>query len=270
MRKIVGILGSVLLALIGAVLLASYVQGARDEIREEEQLVSVYVVAEEVPAGAAITDVLENAALQEVPVRLVAVGAVDDPADIAAGLVTDAVLHPGEQVVAARFVEPFEAATADVPAGRQEMTLKLEPERAVGGLVRPGSQVAIIVSLDRDEPAAPAEGETPTESTTAPRGGDMTQMVLQHVLVTNLQYTSPEDAAAAALVDAAVADDLVGFTPTAPVLVTLALTTDEVEQIVYAAEFGSIWLTLEGPDVDDADGRIIAGLDVFALSGGDG
>ncbi len=99
----------------------------------------------------------------------------------------------------------------------------------------------------------------------------MTQMVLQHVLVTNLQTTSPEDAAAAALVDAAaVADDLVGFTPTAPVPRDPRAHHRRGGADRVRPRVGSIWLTLEGSDVDDADGRIVAGLDVFALSGGDG
>lgn len=269
MRKLVGVVVALLLAVVGAGLLASYVNSARDEIRDEESFVSVYVVTNEVAAGSTIDAVLAQSTLQDVPARLVAVGAVSAAEDVPAGLVTDAVLHPGEQVLTDRFVAPYELATADVPAGMQEMTIRLDPERAVGGVINPGSSVAVVVSLDNDQAGGGGEGVVTGEApaTTVATSGQMTQVVLQHVLVTNIQFTSPDDAAAAALIDASTPENI-PFTPTAPVLVTVALSTEEVGQIVFAAEFGTIWLTLEGDDVDPATGDIVAGLDVFSLGRG--
>jgi pilus assembly protein CpaB len=125
------------------------------------------------------------------------------------------------------------------------------------------------VSLDRDEAPAAAEGATTGEPSTAARpAGAMTALVLQNVLVTNMQFTSPEDSAQAALIAAAGSDEG-NFTATSPLLVTLALTSSQVEQVVFAAEFGAIYLTLEGQDVDETDSSIMAGLDVFAVSGSD-
>jgi pilus assembly protein CpaB len=269
MRKMVGILGAVVLGVVGVALLSSYVQSARDEIRSDEALVEVYVVTERVAAGASVDEVIARSTLAEVPVRLLAVGAVDSVDDVAGTRITDAAMFPGEQVITDRFVEPFQAVAADVPAGRQELTLRLDPERAVGGVISPGAKVGVVVSLDRDEAAAAPEGTADGEEQSAPQpSGEMTALVLQKVLVTNLQYTSPEDSAQAMLVAAAGSDE-VSFTATAPLLVTLALTSSQVEQVVFAAEFGTVYLTLEGQEVDEADAAILAGLDVFASSGGD-
>lgn len=273
MRKMVGILAAVVLGVVGVALLSSYVQSARDDIREDEELVQVFVLSETVSAGATIDEVISRSTLSEVPVRLVAEGAVDSVDDVSASRITDAAMFPGEQVIADRFVEPFQAVAADVPPGRQELTLRLDPERAVGGVISPGSKVGVVVSLDRDEAAAAPEGTTEgttegEQDTTAQPAGEMTALVLQNVLVTNLQYTSPEDSAQAVLVAAAGSEDIT-FTATAPLLVTLALTSSQVEQVVFAAEFGTVYLTLEGQDVDEADASILAGLDVFATSGGD-
>jgi pilus assembly protein CpaB len=269
MRKIVGILAAVVLGVVGVVLLSSYVQSARDEIREDEELVQVFVVTESIPAGASIEEVISRSTLSEVPVRLRAVGAVDSVDDVSTSRITDAAMFPGEQVIADRFVEPFQAVAADVPPGRQELTLRLDPERAVGGVISPGAKVGVVVSIDRDEAAAAPEGTAEAEEQpVAQPSGEMTALVLQNVLVTNLQYTSPEDSAQAMLVAAAGSEDL-SFTATAPLLVTLALTSSQVEQVVFAAEFGAIYLTLEGQEVDEADASILAGLDVFVTSGGD-
>jgi pilus assembly protein CpaB len=267
MRKIVGVLAAMVLGLVGVVLLSSYVQSAREEIREEEELVEVFVVTEEIAAGASIDEVISRSTLSEVPVRLRADGAVDSADDVAPSRITDAAMFPGEQVIIGRFVEPFQAVAADVPPGRQELTLRLDPERAVGGVIAPGSRVGVVISLERDEVAEAPEGATEGEAASQP-GGEMTALVLQNVLVTNLQYTSPEDSAQAMLVAAAGSDE-VSFTATAPLLVTLALTSAQVEQVVFAAEFGTIYLTLEGQEVDESDASILAGLDVFVTSGGD-
>jgi pilus assembly protein CpaB len=268
MRKIVGILGAFVLGAVGVVLLSSYVQSAREEIREDEELVEVYVVTQDIAAGASLEDVIAGSTLSEVPVRLVADGAVDSLDDVPASRITDAAMFPGEQVIASRFVEPFQAVAADVPPGRQELTLRLDPERAVGGVVSPGARVGVVVSLDRDEASAAPEGTSEGEAPPPSPTGEMTALVLQNVLVTNLQYTSPEDSAQAMLVAAAGSDDIT-FTATAPLLVTLALTSAQVEQVVFAAEFGTIYLTLEGQEVDESDASIVAGLDVFVTAGGD-
>ena len=45
--------------------------------------------------------------------------------------------------------------------------------------------------------------------------------------------------------------------PSNELLVTLALSSPEVEQVVFAAEFGHIWLTAENADADENGTRIV-------------
>ena len=45
--------------------------------------------------------------------------------------------------------------------------------------------------------------------------------------------------------------------PSNQVLVTLALSSPQVEQVVFAAEFGHIWLTAENADADETGTRIV-------------
>lgn len=41
-------------------------------------------------------------------------------------------------------------------------------------------------------------------------------------------------------------------------MVTLALSPDEAEKLVFAAEFERVWLSLEGPEAPESGTRIVA------------
>ena len=46
-------------------------------------------------------------------------------------------------------------------------------------------------------------------------------------------------------------------------LVTLALSSPQVEQLVFGAEFGHIWLTAENADADESGTRIVTLGEVY-------
>ena len=46
-------------------------------------------------------------------------------------------------------------------------------------------------------------------------------------------------------------------------LVTLALSSPQVEQVVFAAEFGHIWLTAENADADESGTRVVTLGEVY-------
>jgi pilus assembly protein CpaB len=135
-----------------------------------------------------------------------------------------------------------------VPAGFQEVAVALEPERAVGGELGPGDTVGVAMSFEPfDLPGT--EDLTPSQ----------THLTFHKVLVTAVQFDQ-NDAAAA---DAASAQDDenpgadVERAPSLRLLVTLAMKAPEVEQVVFAAEFGHIWLTAENADADQSGTRVV-------------
>src|SRR5918993_376016 len=65
-------------------------------------------------------------------------------------LVATVDLQPGEQLLQSRFGEPDSAdeeGTVPVPAGLQEVSVLLEPQRALGGRVAAGDTVGVVVSI---------------------------------------------------------------------------------------------------------------------------
>lgn len=233
-RRIVAGVLAVLLAGLGGVLVIGYATGADQRAMAGMDPVAVLVVAQTVPEGTAAEELGDLVSTEELPSTAVAPGALSSVAEVA-GLVTTTELLPGEQLFAGRFVDPqalADAARVEVPEGMHQLSVLLDPQRVLGGHLTPGATVGVFISV-----TDPAE----------------THLVQHKVLVTDVQggivpasQDEPDpDAATAAPVGEG------------SVMVTLAVEGPDAEQIVFGAEHGSIWLSLEDTEADDSETRIV-------------
>jgi pilus assembly protein CpaB len=217
--RVLASIAAVVLAIAGSFLLIAYTSGADQRALAGVQTSEVLIISAEVPAGTPADVVLQSATKQAVPAKALAADAVSDPAAIS-GLVTTVDLVPGEQLLSTRFRDPAMSptpGTVAMPAGMQEVSILLAPQRSVGGRLQAGDTVGVFVSLK-----APAE---------------VTHLTLHRVLVTAVQGApaAADDPASGATSGAASED----------VMVTLALAAADAEKVVYAQEFGTIWLSAE-------------------------
>lgn len=218
---------AVLLGIVGMVLVFSYAQGADRRALEGLEPVDVLVVQRAVPAGTPVEVLGEFLALKPLPAGAVPGSALKNLD--AAGKVTGADLVPGEQLVAERLVDPTELQTpgsVPVPAGLQEVSFALDPQRTVGARLVAGDTAGVFISFA----AGPKESDTAAETT---------QFVFHRVLVTGIQRTTPpvqeETTDTPAL-------------PTGTIMVTVAVDDATAARIVFGAEFGTIWLSKESSD----------------------
>ena len=171
-RKVSGVVVALLLAAIGTTILVRYVQGAEERALEGEELVDVLVVDEDIPAGTPAVELAELVRVEQVPAKVRADGAVADLAELEE-LVAEVDLASGEQLLSSRFAarQAFEARPAGltIPEGLVEVTLALDPERAVGGLIAPGDSVAVFASFEPFDPGSSSRrnGVEPEEGATA-------------------------------------------------------------------------------------------------------
>ena len=132
-RKLVGILVALVLALVGTVSLVGYVEKAKNDAIDDDAQVKVLVVQRDIPAGATLA-IIGNAVLAtDVPKRLVSPDALTSLDNVDPTLVAGVDLKAGEQLLASRLVNADDLVRVEVPEGLQEITLALDPERAVGG-----------------------------------------------------------------------------------------------------------------------------------------
>jgi len=262
-KKVLGVNGALVLALVGTMLLVGYVSRAEDRALAGEELVEVYVVNESVGAGTPADELTDAVSVEKIPEKLRATTAVTNLAELE-GLVTAIDLDAGEPLLDTRFVAPqaFENRPKGVsaPAGTIEVTVALAAERAVGGLVAPGQTVAVLSSFepfDVDPGVVQVDGEAialPVEISTqqAVETPNSTHVILHKVLVTSVQI----DPRAGSL--ASDDDDETGpaEAPAGDLLVTLAVTPADAERLVFTAEFGHVWLAAENVDVPE-DGTTV-------------
>lgn len=250
MKRIVGLLVGLVIAGIGTAILMGYVNQARQDAVAEEAMVPVYVVGTVIPRSTPVADVQKDVVLTEVPARLVSPGAVTDLAQLDQNLVTGADLLAGEQLVAARFTDPRLVTRVQVPDGLQEVTVSLDAQRALGGSLVVGDTVGVFASFAAETAGADDQG---TQA--------VTDVVLHRVLVTGVQFgTADVDAVQKNMSGD---DKTVTRAPNGQVLVTLAVDTAAASKLVFSSEFGTVWLSLEGPRASVGDTPIVDRTNVF-------
>lgn len=264
-RKWIGVAISVVLAALGTFVLVQYVNGADDRALEGQETVDVLVVSDTIPRGSSIAEVGARVEKKQVPVTAQAVGSVGTLSGLQ-GTVTAVDLVPGEQVLASRFITPqqfLEQEQYELPDDLLAVTLSLSPERAVGGELKPGDLVAVVASfapftIDGAEPSDEQLTEEEIATLDAlPQTPNSSGIILHKAIVTNVQV---EELPAEATEESA---DLQGveLAPTGNLLVTIATTAPFVEKIVFTAEWGTVWLAIEGElsaeDLDQVQTRLL-------------
>lgn len=273
-RKVIGIVAALILAGVGTVALVGFVRNAEARAQAGEELVEVYVATQVIPAGTPATDLDGRIRVEQVPEKVRATEGVVELATLA-GRVAAVDLVPGEQLVIGRFVERSDFANRPVgvvvPEGTIEVTIELEPQRAVGGLVTAGETVAVfasfepfdlqatVVEVDGEEVALPTAVAEAVEGSTP----NTTHLILHKVLVTAVQ----EDVGDAGFGGDDDERDVLRESPDGSLLVTLALDPADAERLVFTAEFGSIWLASERGDVPEGGTTIQTRGSVYDVPG---
>ena len=161
-----------------------------------------------------------------------------------------------------------------------QISVLLEPERAVGGSLQKGDLVGVYLSFDpfdleqtvqvtdMADTSAASESTDPTGSTDSPstsvvqkKSPNMTSLEFQHVLVTNVQTTNAPVAQSDEDEDATGVVQVSG----SQYVVTLALSPEQSERFVFATEFGHVWLSTDPASVSDDGTRLVTLGNVFAV-----
>jgi pilus assembly protein CpaB len=261
--RLLGGIAALVVAIVGTVLLFTYVQGADRRALANTETEDVLIVKQEVPAGTPASQLGQYVVSKPVPRTAVAVDGVAD-LDALGSKVTSVALVPGEQLLNGRMVDAnayLGPARVEVPAGLQEITVRLGIDRVVGGRVQAGDTVGVFISLAN----APAVTDAGAPGT----GGTGTQLTFHKVLVTAVQFSS--GAAAQTQAEATQASSqgaLNAASETKPTtsdsyLITFARNAVDAEKLVYAAEFGKIYLSKEPADATEGTNGFVNQTKVF-------
>ena len=168
-RKIMMLVGSILIGAIAGFALLNYVRGVEDNIVSETARVEVWVVAQDIAAGTTAADVnLTNRLEQrEVETQFRPANAVTDLSQISGRIAVNN-LAANQILVTGMFDDPEAVETTfnDLLENDQiAFTISMDRLRAVGGLVEPGDFVDIIVSSNFTPPTLDDTGLDVFQST---------------------------------------------------------------------------------------------------------
>jgi pilus assembly protein CpaB len=222
--RVVAVLVAVALAAAATAALVAYAGGADRRAIANQQPVLVYVARARIPAGTSGEDAQNRGLIERtaLPRRAVAGGAVRSLEQLG-GRVAAVDIVPGEQLLAARWVGRGEAPGGGllaIPEGYQAVSIALDPTRQVSGFVTPGARVSVVVSLSL------AKGG---------RSQRTSRFLLQDVQVLAVGATAQEGRRLGQGRNQSLS------------AVTLAVRPADVERVVFAAENGSLYLSLLPP-----------------------
>jgi pilus assembly protein CpaB len=233
-RRLLAAAAALVLLVAGTFVLLTYVRGADARALAGVQTVEVLVADQVIPEGTPADQLVALVRTELLPRKAAVDGRVTD-LDELTGLVATVDVQPGEQLLRSRFGEEDAAGaegTVPVPAGLQEVSLLLEPQRAIGGRLAAGDTVGVVVSI-------------PTQ----------THSVIHHVLVTEVKGApAPVQADPNAQTETTSSGAVV---PTQSLMITFAVTAPQAEAVVFGMEHGTVWLTLEPEDADTGGTSVV-------------
>ncbi len=230
-RRSVLLIVAIVIAALGATLVFLYVQGINDRAVADQQPVKVLSATSQIESGETI-EAAQSAGkldLVDIPRANVLPGALTST-DSLAGEIALTTIYPGEQILPGRFGVPGSRQTLTIPDGTMAISIQLDDPNRVAGFVVPGSKVAIFNSAD----TSTASGSTSGSSTV----GQFTRVLLPEVEVigvgtTTILNTTTTDPSGAQTTE-----------QIPSTILTLALTQDQAERVIFAKSNGTLTLGL--------------------------
>jgi pilus assembly protein CpaB len=284
-RRTLVLIVALLLAAVATFAVWNFLSGVEDEAAAGREYQVVFRATETLAEGTSGSAVLDQLRYEEgdEETRNVPLNAVQSLPELEAtleGRVAAGPISAGQILTTDQWVEvtaEIRPLAERIPEGKQAITISADQTRGVNGFIEPGDRVNVIVTIDV-EIDVPAEEEIilgevqeeppPGEEQTAERTvtKTFTRFVLQGLPVLAVgRDIRPEEDEPTEVVVAPVAEG-----EEAPEVqtgqLTLEVTADQAERLVYAHEKGSVWLTLVPEDFVEVPTE---GVTIENLFGGD-
>lgn len=218
------IVAGAVVALLGVILVFAYGRSVQAG-PGSGTLSPAYVATTEVPAGMKWEEVAGSFEQRKVPSNVRPSNAVSRNQQLT-GRTAVRTISQGEILTSAQFGAQAEAGTGglEIPPGTNGVSISMPLPQGVARYIQPGALINVYASFKGN--AVGPEGNAPT-----------TKLILSNVQVlANRPYQQGAEKAAAGSTGA-----------TTEVLLTLALSPDNAEKLIYAKENGALWFGLVRP-----------------------
>lgn len=250
-RRVTAAIIAAVLALGAFVSIFIYVRNADIRALGGVAAKSVYTVVKPVVKGTLAENLGDSIQITQVPAKTVPDSAVVDLSQIQKK-VASVDLVVGEILLTTRFLDPTQVSVDEVavPKGMEQISILLSADKVRGGVIKAGDVVGVVFTM---KVTGGQPYSLPGIGTITPDGDNITKQIMHKVLVTRVQggITVTTDAKAG------------NSAPASSVMVTLALSVNDVEKFTWAQNAGQILLAVENADTDDSQSQYTVGKSVM-------
>jgi len=241
--RIILLIVAIILGVIAVVAVVSYISSIRTSVEEEVEKVEVLVAAQNIPKETPVeTIIAADAVITEAIPRKYLADGVLTTLDNYEGYVTAAPINKGEQITSTKFVKPEQIGLAFmIPGDMVAISIPVNEVIGVSNLINVGDKVNVIATFSPPGEEAAAAEETLAEEVVIEK--EITKTLLWNVEVlyigTRIVIVEEEEA-----------DEILGGQTTKEIkasdirTITLAVTPEDSEKLVFTEETGSVWLAL--------------------------
>lgn len=229
------------LLIVGIAVAASV--GRSEDTRDAEPTVSVVVARADIEAGALGDDLVSagKVGVDQVPQSDAPPDAISSTSALTGAIVTTAVEKGAEVTTEDVGPSTLRAGSITIPKGKQAVAITVDTTSGGGGYAGAGDHVDLYAVIQPDAPGAPVS--------------PMTKLLLSDIEVLDVSNEiAPRRAATAS--------EETSTTTPAPrstegsITLLLALTPQQAEQAIFAANFNRVWVTVlpKGAEASTTDG----------------
>lgn len=217
------VVGGIIVALLGMVLVFTYAGRVRAGAGVSGAAGTAYVATNDIPAGTRWEDMVGALKKKDVPADVRPATAVATTTQLN-GKAAIRGIAKGEIVTTTQF-NTSSSGGLDIPAGQNAVTINLGVPQAVARYIQPGADTNVYVTYKG-----------------LPTAGNPADAVITKLLLSNVKVLANQP------MQAPTAEAAEGAAPQgSEILLTLALTPDQAERLIFAKENGSLWLGLVHP-----------------------
>lgn len=222
-------LAGVLASLTGMLLVFVYTANVKTGGGDGEvaETAPAFVAIADVSVGTRWEDMTEVVQKREVPLGLHPASAVSEVEDLEGKAAVRAITK-GEVITTGQF-DPFRSGSLATPKGHDAVTINVAAPQGVALYVQPGAKANIYASFKG-----------------SPAGVDPEDAVVTKLLLSNITVLANRTASLST-VEGEVAGEPAPA-PNSESLLTLAVTPEQAEKLIFAKENGTIWLGLPHPE----------------------
>ena len=243
--RIVILIIAIILAVIAVVAVIGYISNIRASVEEEVEKIEVLIAAQNIPGETQVETIIADGSVitQAIPRKYLAEGVLTSLEDYK-GYIAAVPINKGEQITATKLIKPEDIGLAFmIPDDMVAISIPVNEVIGVSNLINVGDKVNVIATFKPTE-EQPITVYPEAEEALEEIRQEITKTLLWNVEVLYLgtwveitQTTEqPEGILGAQTEERARKSEIT--------TVTLAVTPEDSEKLVFTEEMGSVWLAL--------------------------